>query len=144
ADGGASAAALLETMRVLQAGPPLDNDLLFVFTDADTVQAMGARAFMQSHPWAKQVRVALRFDNAGNRGPLELIDAAHADGFALDAWARAAPQPQGSSFMAELYDRLPQSGGAAPLATDAFPVLHFATTQGPLGREGMHDVPQRL
>ena len=144
ADGGASAAALLETMRALQAGPPLDNDLLFVFTDADTVQAMGARAFMQSHPWAKQVRVALRFDNAGNRGPLELIDAAHADGFALDAWARAAPQPQGSSFMAELYDRLPQSGGAAPLATGAFPVLHFATTQGPLGREGMHDVPQRL
>ncbi|MVW58720.1 M28 family peptidase [Massilia sp. NEAU-DD11] len=144
ADGGASAAALLETMRVLQAGPPLDNDLLFVFTDADTVQAMGARAFMQSHPWAKQVRVALRFDNAGNRGPLELIDAAHADGFALDAWARAAPQPQGSSFMAELYDRLPQSAGAAPLATGAFPVLHFATTQGPLGREGMHDVPQRL
>jgi hypothetical protein len=144
ADGGASAAALLDAMRVLQAGPPLDNDLLFVFTDADAVQAMGARAFMQSHPWAKRVRVALRFDNAGNRGPLELIGAAHADGLALDAWARGAPQPQGSSFMAELYDRLPQSAGAAPLATGAFPVLHFATTQGPLGWDGMHDVPQRL
>jgi hypothetical protein len=144
ADGGASAAALLETMRVLQAGPPLDNDLLFVFTDADTVKAMGTRAFMQSHPWAKRVRVALRFDNAGNRGPLELIGAAHADGFTMDAWVRGAPQPQGSSFMAELYERLPQSGGAAPLATGAFPVLHFATTQGPLGRDGMHDLPQRL
>ncbi len=144
ADGGASAAALLETLRVLQAGPPLDNDLLFVFTDADTVQAMGARAFMQAHPWAERVRVALRFDNAGNRGPLELIGAAHADGFALDAWTRGAPQPHGSSFMAELYDRLPQSAGAAPLAAGAFPVLHFATTQGPLGWEGMHDVPQRL
>jgi hypothetical protein len=144
ADGGASAAALLEAMRVLQAGPPLDNDLLFVFTDADAVQAMGTRAFMQSHPWAKRVRVALRFDNAGNRGPLELIGAAHADGFTMDAWVRGAPQPQGSSFMAELYERLPQSGGAAPLATGAFPVLHFATTQGPLGRDGMHDLPQRL
>ena len=144
ADGGASAAALLETLRVLQAGPPLDNDLLFVFTDADTVQAMGARAFMQSHPWAERVRVALRFDNAGNRGPLELIGAAHADGFATGAWARGAPAPQGSSFMAELYERLPQSGGAAPLAAGTFPVLHFATTQGPLGWEGMHDLPQRL
>ncbi|SDF69409.1 Peptidase family M28 [Massilia sp. PDC64] len=144
ADGGASAAALLETLRVLQAGPPLDNDLLFVFTDADTVQAMGARAFMQSHPWAERVRVALRFDNAGNRGPLELIGAAHADGFAMDAWTRGAPQPHGSSFMAELYERLPQSGGAAPLASGTFPVLHFATTQGPLGWEGMHDLPQRL
>jgi hypothetical protein len=144
ADGGASAAALLETLRVLQAGPPLDNDLLFVFTDADTVQAMGARAFMHAHPWAKRVRVALRFDNAGNRGPLELIGAAHADGFTVDAWARGAPRPQGSSFMAELYGRLPQGGGAAPLSAGAFPVLHFATTQGPLGWDGMHDLPQRL
>jgi len=144
ADGGASAAALLETLRVLQAGPPLDNDLLFVFTDADTVQALGARAFMQSHPWPEQVRVALRFDNAGNRGPLELFKAEHADGFTMDAWTHAAPAPQGSSFMAELYERLPQSGGAAPLATGAFPVLHFATTQGPLGWEGRHDLPQRL
>ena len=144
ADGGASAAALLEALRVLQAGPPLDNDLLFVFTDADAVQAMGARAFMQSHPWARRVRVALRFDNAGNRGPLELIGAGHADGFAIDAWVRGAPAPQGSSFMAELYRRLPQSGGASPLAAGAFPVLHFATTQGPLGWEGMHDLPQRL
>jgi hypothetical protein len=144
ADGGASAAALLETMRLLQAGPPLDNDLLFVFTDADAVQAMGARAFMQSHRWAKRVRAALRFDNAGNRGPLELIGAAHADGLTMDAWTRGAPQPQGSSFMAELYERLPQSAGAAPLAAGTFPVLHFATTQGPLGWSGMHDLPQRL
>ena len=144
ADGGASAAALLEAMRVLQAGPPLDNDILFVFTDADAVQAMGARAFMQSHPWAKRVRVALRFDNAGNRGPLELIDAAHADGFAVDTWSRGAPAPRGSSFMAELYERLPQSANAAPLENGSFPVLHFATTQGPLGRDGVHDLPQRL
>jgi hypothetical protein len=144
ADGAASAAALLDTMRVLQAGPPFDNDILFVFTDADAVQAMGARAFTQSHPWAKRVRVALRFDNAGNRGPLELIDAAHADGFAVDAWTHAAPSPRGSSFMAELYDRLPQSAGAAPLEVAGFPVLHFATTQGALGYEGVHDLPQRV
>ncbi|WP_083685296.1 M28 family peptidase [Massilia putida] len=144
ADGGASAAALLEAMRVLQAGPPLDNDILFVFTDADAVQPMGARAFMQSHPWAKRVRVALRFDNAGNRGPLELFTAEHADGFAVDAWSRGAPAPQGSSFKAELDERLPQSAGAAPLAGGSFPVLHFATTQGSLGWDGVHDLPQRL
>jgi hypothetical protein len=144
ADGGASAAALLEVMRVLQAGPPLDNDILFVFTDADADQPMGARAFMQSHPWAKRVRVALRFDNAGNRGPLELFKAEHANGFAVDAWSRGAPAPQGSSFMAELYERLPQSAGAAPLTSGSFPVLHFATTQGPLGWGGVHDLPQRL
>jgi len=144
ADGAASAAALLEAMRVLQAGPPLDNDIVFVFTDADADGAMGARAFMEGHPWAKRVRVALRFDNAGNRGPLELIGAAHADGFAVDAWARGAPVPRGDSFMAALYERLPQSAGAGPLAGGGFPVLHFATMQGALGPGGIHDLPQRL
>ena len=144
ADGAASAAALLETMRVLQAGPPLDNDILFVFTDADGDGAMGTRAFMESHPWARHIRVALRFDNAGNRGPLELIGAAHADGFAVDAWVRGAPFPRGDAFMAALYERLPQSAGAGPLAGAGIPVLHFATTQGALGANGIHDLPQRL
>jgi hypothetical protein len=147
ADGAASSAALLETLRVLQAGPPLDNDLLVVFTDGDARQALGTRAFMQSHPWARRARIALRFDNPGNRGALQLIGAGRADGFALKAWADAAPSPQGSSFMGELYARLAQHEGAALLggagpAADAA-VLHFATTGGPLG-SGAWDLPERL
>jgi hypothetical protein len=147
ADGAASSAALLETLRVLQAAPPLDNDLLFVFTDGDAGQALGTRGFVQSHPWARRARVALRFDNPGNRGPLELIGAEHADGFSVGAWARLAPHPQGSSFMGELYARRPQHKAAAllagPGALEPVSVLHLATTAGPLGG-GAWDVPERL
>jgi hypothetical protein len=145
ADGAASSAALLETLRVLQAGPPLDNDLLVVFTDGDAGQALGTRGFAQSHPWAKRAGVALRFDNPGDRGALQLIGADRADGFALSAWAKLAPDPQGSSFMGELYARLPQHQGAVLLAGPGsrLPVLHFATTAGPLGG-GAWDVPERL
>jgi hypothetical protein len=155
ADGAASSAALLETLRVLQAGPPLDNDVLAVFTDGDAGQALGTRGFVQSHPWARRARVALRFDNPGNRGALQLIGADRADGFSVGAWAALAPNPQGSSFMGELYTRLPQHEGAALLAaagpgagsaavSAAGPaVLHFATTAGPLGG-GAWDVPERL
>jgi hypothetical protein len=143
ADGAASSAALLETLRVLQAGPPPDNDLLFVFTDGDASQALGTRGFVQSHPWARRARVALRFDNPGNRGPLELIGAEHADGLTIGAWARLAPHPEGSSFMGELYARRPQHEAAALLAEPDAAVLHFATTAGPLGG-GAWDVPERL
>lgn len=144
ADGAASAAALLETLRVLQAGPPPANDLLFVFTDADAGQPLGLRAFMESHPWARHVRLALRFDHTGNRGPLELVDASHADGTALAAWARHAPDPHGSSFEAALYERLPQHAAALPPAAAGIPVLQFATTAGTLGDAGIQDLPQRL
>jgi hypothetical protein len=143
ADGAASSAALLETLRVLQAGPPLDNDVLAVFTDGDAGQALGTRGFVQSHPWARRARVALRFDNAGNRGALQLIGADRADGFSLDAWAKLAPDPQGSSFMGELYARERQHAGAALLAGPGAAVLHFATTAGPLGG-GAWDIPERL
>lgn len=143
ADGAASSAALLESLRVLQAGPPLDNDLLVVFTDGDAGQALGTRGFVQSHPWARRARVALRFDNLGNRGALQLIGADHADGFTLGAWSALAPGPQGSSFMGELYARLPQHAGASLLADAGPAVLHFATTAGPLGG-GAWDVPERL
>jgi hypothetical protein len=143
ADGAASSAALLETLRVLQAGAPLDNDLLVVFTDGDAGQALGTLGFVQSHPWARRARVALRFDNPGNRGALQLIGADSADGLTLSAWSSLAPYPQGSSFMGELYARLPQHAGAALLAGAGPAVLHFATTAGPLG-DGDWDVPERL
>ncbi|WP_036172113.1 M28 family peptidase [Massilia sp. 9096] len=146
ADGAMSAASLLEALRVLQAGPPLDNDLLFVFTDADDAHALGTRGFAESHPWARRARVALRFDNLGNSGPLELVDASHADGFTIDAWV-AAPAARGSSFMAELTRDRPQRAAAALLAGSGSvspALLQFATLRGMLGPNGLADVPQRL
>jgi hypothetical protein len=144
ADGALSAAALLEALRVLQAGPPPDNELLFVFTDADEGLALGARGFAESHPWARRARVALRFDNLGNRGPLELVDASQADDFTLDTWAGAVPDPHGASFMAELTRATPQRAAARWLGTGGAAVLHFATLGGTLGPDGIHDLPGRL
>jgi hypothetical protein len=143
ADGAASAGALLEALRVLQAGPPLDNDLLFVFTDADA-QALGMRGFAESHSWARRVRVALRFDHAGNRGPLALIDASQADAFTIDAWTRLAPATRGSSFMAELLHGLPQRAASNALAESGASVLQFASIDGTLGWGGVNDVPRQL
>lgn len=152
ADGALSAAAMLEALRVLQAGPPLDNDLLFVFTDGDGAEALGTRGLVQSHPWARRARVALRFDNPGNRGPLQLIDASHADGFSVDAWARLGSEAvSGDAFMAALYQALPQRAAGDALAASGASVLQFATTGGPLGDAygnvfggPGHDIPQRL
>jgi hypothetical protein len=144
ADGALSSAALLETLRVLRAGPPPDNDVLFVFTDADERLALGTRGFASSHPWARRARVALRFENIGNRGPLELVDASEADGFALDTWAGAAPDRHGSSFMAELTRGAPQRAAGHFLAQGGAAVLQFATLRGTLGPDGIHDLPERL
>jgi len=46
ADAGSAVAALLETLRALRAGPPLRNDVVFVFTDAEELGMVGAEAFV--------------------------------------------------------------------------------------------------
>jgi len=144
ANGAASAAALLEALRVLHAGPPLDNDLLFVFTDADEGPLLGTRGFAESHPWARRARVILRCDHVGNRGPLALVDASHADAFTLGTWIDAAPARHGSSFLAELTRDAPQRAAGALLAQGGAAVLQFATLGGTLGPDGIYDLAGRL
>jgi acetylornithine deacetylase/succinyl-diaminopimelate desuccinylase-like protein len=46
ADCGSCVVTVLETMRALQAGPPLRNDVIAVFTDGEEVGDLGAAAFM--------------------------------------------------------------------------------------------------
>jgi hypothetical protein len=139
ADGAASSAAMIETLRALQASPPLEDDVLFLFTDAGKVRELGEQAFVQQHPDAKHIRLALKFSNLGNLGPLWLYDTHGAAGDAIIRWASAAPQPHGSSFMRELH-RL-TGPGIGPLAAIGAPVLQLAPVQG---RLDIYDTPGRL
>jgi Zn-dependent M28 family amino/carboxypeptidase len=68
-DDGAGVATMLETMRALKAGPPLKNDVIFLFTDGEERGLLGARAFVDSHPWAKDVGVVLNLEARGTRVP---------------------------------------------------------------------------
>ena len=50
ADCGSCVATLLETARALLAGPPLQNDVILVFTDDEELDPMaGADAFVPGH-----------------------------------------------------------------------------------------------
>jgi hypothetical protein len=144
AHGGASAAALLETLRALQAAPPLAQDIIVLFADAQQQHGMGAQAFVEQHPWARQVGLALKFDNAGNRGPLVLYDSAGADGAAIDGWAAHAPRARGSSLMRAVYPLMPHAVPIGPLASLPAPVLQFANVEGYTGARGSGDTLERL
>lgn len=44
-DDGAGVAAMLETARVLRAGPPLRHDVSWLFSDGEEAGLLGVRAF---------------------------------------------------------------------------------------------------
>jgi hypothetical protein len=99
ADNGSGVAALLETLRALRAGAPLQNDVLVLFTSPEETGRHGALAFLAEHPWAKDVGLVLNFDVAGNAGPAYLTGMSSGNAWLMREFARAAPDPFAGSIV---------------------------------------------
>ena len=106
-DDGAGVAAILETLRALNAGPPLRNDVLFVITDGEEDGLLGASAFVAENPAAQDVRVIVNFEARGNAGASQMFETSTGNGRLVQAWANAAPHPNGSSLTYEVYKYMP-------------------------------------
>jgi hypothetical protein len=109
ADNGASVAAMLETARALRAGPPLSNDVLFVFTDGEETGLLGAKAFAQ-HPWAGEVGVLLGLEARGTSGGALMFETSSSNGWLIAELARARVGAFASSLAGSIYEQLPFSG----------------------------------
>lgn len=109
ADDGASVAAMLETARALRAGPPLNNDVIFVFTDAEESGLLGAKAFAR-HPWAGEIGVLLGLESRGTSGGSLMFETSSSNGWLIAELARANVGALASSLSSSIYDSLPFSG----------------------------------
>lgn len=99
-------AAMLETARALKAGPPLKNDIIFVFADQEEFNGGGAKAFVE-HPWFQGVGMMLGLETRGNKGPALMFETNPNNGWVVREMARANVNPRATSIMFDIYDRLP-------------------------------------
>ncbi len=106
ADDGASVAAMLETLRALKAGPRLRNDVLFLFTDAEEVGLVGARAFAKQHPLASKVVAFLNFEARGSQGPSLMFQTSKDNRWLIDQLAKMDAPVVASSLFSDIYRRL--------------------------------------
>ena len=107
ADAGSGVAAILEAVRAVKTGPALRNDLILLLTDAEELGLLGAKAFVEQHPWAKDVRMVLNFEARGTTGPSWMFETSAGNGAIVAEWASLVPKPAGSSLTYEVYRRLP-------------------------------------
>lgn len=143
-DDGAAVAALLETLRVLHAGPVLKNDIIVLFTDGEEVGSLGADAFIHLHPWMKDVGFIMNFEARGNQG-VSLLFETSADNEALVRQvARVAPQPFASSLFYALYKLLPNDTDFTLFRRTQVPGLNFAFGAGLEAYHSALDTPQNL
>ncbi len=129
ADNGAGVAALLETARALRSAPPLDHDVIFLFTDSEELGLLGARAFLRRHPWSQDVAAVLNFDARGSRGPSFMFRTGHDNGWWLPHFF-AAPDARGNSLMASLFRLLPNRTDFSVFQASGLPGFDFAFIDG--------------
>jgi hypothetical protein len=101
-DCGSCVAAVLETARSLRAGPRLRNDALFVFTDGEENQDIGARAFATQNPAMRAVSTVVNFDTSGSHGAVYLARTSPNSGDLVRRLVSSAPHPRIFSFIPAL------------------------------------------
>lgn len=125
-DDGSGVVTLLETARALRAGPPLRNDIIFLFTDGEEAGLLGAQAFVNEHPWAKEPGVVLNFEARGACGPSFMFETSAGNGWLIRQFAGASPYPVASSFAYDAYKRLPNDTDLTVFKRAGLAGLNFA------------------
>jgi hypothetical protein len=143
-DDGAGVATLLETARALKAGPPLKNDVIFLFTDAEEVGLLGAKGFVNEHSWAKEVGLALNFDTGGHAGVVYTYETSPGNVGLISEYAVAVPYPVASSMMYEVYQTMPNESDFTPLKQAGIAGFNFAHIGSKQRYHTITDIPANL
>lgn len=144
ADDGLGVATLLETARALKAEAPLDNDVIFLFSDGEELGDLGARAFVTRHPWAGQVGLVLNFDARGNHGPSVMFQTSPGNRWLMEALAEVAPGAVAYSVSQAIYSLLPNQTDLNETLAAGWPGMGFACVEGVIHYHRMSDLPALL
>ena len=144
-DDGAGVAAVLESVRALKSGPPLKNDVIALLTDGEEVGLLGADAFVEEHPWAKNAGLVLNLDARGNSGPSLMFETSQDNGWLIGEVAKLPDRPLANSLMPELYGKLLHSDTDLSIFKNAgMAGLNFAYIEGDTAYHTVLDTPDRI
>ena len=124
-------AAALEIARLLKAGPPLRNSVLFLLDDGEEQGLLGARAFAESSPDAESVGAMVNLEARGTAGPSLMFQTSGQDAWLIDAFASRAPRPFTSSLFSTIYRFMPNDTDLTVFLRRGVPGLNFAFIDEP-------------
>ncbi|MGA7921903.1 MAG: M20/M25/M40 family metallo-hydrolase [Candidatus Acidiferrales bacterium] len=125
-DDGAGAASVLEIARAFKSLPQPRHPLIFLIDDGEEAGLLGARVFVNEHPWAKDVHVAVNVDSRGTSGASLMFETGAANEWALRAYARRAARPETSSIFYEAYRRFPNDTDFTVFKAAGYQGVNFA------------------
>jgi Zn-dependent M28 family amino/carboxypeptidase len=109
-DAGSGVVTILESVRAFLAkNQTPKNDIHIVITDAEEIGLLGAKAFVNAHPLAKNIGLVLNFEARGSGGPsYMLMETNGKNSKLLSEFIKANPKyPAANSLMYSVYKMLP-------------------------------------
>lgn len=144
ADAGSGVVAILETVRALTESPHLKNDLIILISDGEEIGLLGAQAFVQEHPWAKDVDIVLNFEARGSGGPSVLFETNDENERLVAEFAKAATNPITHSFIYDLYRTMPNDTDLSIYKSFGMYGLNFGFFVGLFGYHTPEDTVENL
>ncbi|MDX1495266.1 MAG: M20/M25/M40 family metallo-hydrolase, partial [Longimicrobiales bacterium] len=143
-DDASGVAAILEALRALQTGPTLRNDIIVLLTDAEELGLLGARAFVDQHPWMPEVDLVLSFEMRGGGGPSIMFETNERNGWVVRGLQDFDPHPFANSMSYEVYERLPRDTDFTPFREAGVQGLNFAAIDNAHVYHQVYDTPANL
>ena len=106
-DDGAGIVAILETARALKLEAPFKHPIMLIFTDAEENGLIGAEAFFNQHPLAKQVGIVLNVEGSGSSGSSMVLRTSSKNELLIKSYSKEHKSPYGFSFVKEIFKRMP-------------------------------------
>ena len=106
-DSGVSIAIILEIARILRSDARSLNDVIFLLTDAEEIGLLGAKAFVEEHPWIDSVKAVVNLDARGTSGPSLMYETSEQNLWLARLFARKIRRPFTSSVFVEIYKTMP-------------------------------------
>ncbi|ARV07093.1 hypothetical protein BTO04_10515 [Polaribacter sp. SA4-10] len=109
-DAGSGVVTILEGIRAFLAkNEQPKNDIIILISDAEELGLLGAQAFVDAHPWSKDVGLVLNFEARGSGGPsYMLMETNGKNSKLLSEFMAAKPNfPAANSLMYSIYKKLP-------------------------------------
>ena len=137
-------AVVLETLRAIQAGGPLERDVIVLIDDGEELGLLGAQLFVDEHAWERDVGVVLNFDARGVSGPSFMFETSDRNGWLIRQFALASPRPLAASVSMDVIKIMPNSSNMNVFKRAGFAGLNFAFIGGSENYHRDSDSPANL
>lgn len=144
ADDGIAVGSMLEAARIIKAHHTLQNDIIFLFTDAEEVGLLGAEAFAKSHPWMDDVGLVLNLEARGNKGAALTFEVSPENGWIIRECAKAVDRPFAGSMMYEVYRLMPNNTDFTVFKHKGISGFNVAIVEGFVNYHSATDTPSNL